>query len=149
MAKEIERKFLVKNTSFLNLAEESRFIKQGYLALNKNIEIRISIRDKHNCYICIKSNNNDLIRDEFEYKISEDDALQLFEKCEKRLYKTRYIVKDIYNFVWEIDVIHLPNKELIIAEIELTSPTETIITPDFIGEEVTGNPDYYNKNLAY
>lgn len=148
MAKEIERKFLVKDLSFIPLAIESRFIKQGYLAINKNLEIRVSVRDNTVCKLCIKSNNNSLIRDEFEYDIPLQDAVELLNKCERRLFKTRYVVHHEYKF-WEIDVLHLPDKDLIIAEIELESPVETILIPDFIGEEVTGNPDYYNKNIAY
>lgn len=148
MAKEIERKFLVKDLSFIPLAIESRFIKQGYLAINKNLEIRVSIRDNNICKLCIKSNNNSLIRDEFEYDIPLKDAVELLDKCERKLFKTRYIVYHEYK-LWEVDVLHLPDKDLIIAEIELNSPVETILIPDFIGEEVTENPDYYNKNIAY
>lgn len=148
MAKEIERKFLVKDLSFIPLAIESRFIKQGYLAINKNLEIRVSIRDNNICKLCIKSNSNSLIRDEFEYDIPLKDAIELLDKCERKLFKTRYIVRHEYK-LWEIDVLHLPEKDLIIAEIELNSPVETILIPDFIGEEVTENSDYYNKNIAY
>ena len=36
---------------------------------------------------------------------------------------------------------------LVVAEIELPHAEATFDRPDFIGEEVTGNPAYYNSNL--
>ena len=38
-------------------------------------------------------------------------------------------------------------KDLIIAEIELASEDEQFEKPDWLGEEVTGDPRYYNANL--
>ena len=37
---------------------------------------------------------------------------------------------------------------LTIAEIELASEDEAFARPDWIGEEVTGDPRYYNQALA-
>ncbi|MGN1173809.1 MAG: adenylate cyclase, partial [Muribaculaceae bacterium] len=50
-------------------------------------------------------------------------------------------------YTWEVDVFHGPHEGLIVAEIELTSADEKFSLPPFIGQEVTGNPDYYNSNL--
>lgn len=149
MAKEIEHKFLVQNYSFLNKAIEARYIKQGYLALNKNLEIRVSIRDNQFSKLCIKSANSGLIRDEYEYNIPYQDAVELYNKCETKLQKTRYIIPEENELFWEIDVIHGLDEELIIAEIETPDGKELPNKfPNFIGECVTGNPKYYNKNLA-
>ena len=57
--------------------------------------------------------------------------------------KTRYIVG-----AWEIDEFDGRHKGLTLAEIELRSEDESFELPDFIGEEVTGNPKYYNSSLA-
>lgn len=150
MAKEIEHKFLVKDNSFLYKATEARFIKQGYLALNKNLEIRISIRDDQHTKLCIKSANSSLVRDEYEYTIPYADAVELYNKCEKKLHKTRYIIPEEDGLFWEVDVIHGFYKELIIAEIEIPEGKELPVKyPSFIGDNVTGNPEYYNKNIAY
>jgi CYTH domain-containing protein len=35
----------------------------------------------------------------------------------------------------------------LIAEIELESEDQPVIKPDWLGEEVTGIPEYYNVNL--
>jgi adenylate cyclase len=37
---------------------------------------------------------------------------------------------------------------LIIAEVELSSPEEEVALPPWVGTEVTGDPRYYNSNLA-
>lgn len=50
--------------------------------------------------------------------------------------------------LWEIDVFHGRNEGLIVAEIELTSETESFNLPLWITQEVTGDPDYYNSNLS-
>jgi CYTH domain-containing protein len=39
------------------------------------------------------------------------------------------------------------NAGLVVAEIELASEHETFAKPDWIGEEVTGDPRYYNSSL--
>jgi CYTH domain-containing protein len=46
-----------------------------------------------------------------------------------------------------VDLFHGKNEGLIIAEIELKSESEEIEKPVWLGEEVTGNPRYYNSNL--
>ena len=39
------------------------------------------------------------------------------------------------------------NAGLIVAEVELTSEDQALDMPAWIGEEVTGDPRYYNANL--
>jgi CYTH domain-containing protein len=51
------------------------------------------------------------------------------------------------NHTIEVDVFHEKNEGLVIAEIELTSDDEYFEKPDWLGEEVTGLPQYYNANL--
>lgn len=149
MAKEIEHKFLVKDTSFIKESIESRLIKQGYIAENDIYEVRVSVRD-HNSYICVKSTNSELVRDEYDYPIPDKDALEMFEKCPHKLYKTRYLVPGKeYGVMWEIDVFHGANEGLIIAEVEMESKTSKLqYYPEWLGEEVTGNEKFYNRNLA-
>ncbi len=49
---------------------------------------------------------------------------------------------------WEIDEFMDNNDGLVIAEIELKSESEQFDLPPFIETEVTGDPRYYNSNLA-
>ena len=48
----------------------------------------------------------------------------------------------------EIDEFHGSLEGLVVAEIELSSPDESIILPAWIGEEVSDDPRYYNSSLA-
>jgi adenylate cyclase len=46
-----------------------------------------------------------------------------------------------------VDVFHGRHEGLIIAEIELADENEEFAIPGWLGEEVTGRPEYYNSNL--
>lgn len=53
-----------------------------------------------------------------------------------------------YDKAWEVDIFSGTNNGLILAEIELDSEEEEIILPDWIDNEVSDDPRYYNANLA-
>ena len=38
--------------------------------------------------------------------------------------------------------------ELVVAEVELESEDQVVSLPDWIGQEVSGDPRYYNVNLV-
>ena len=61
--------------------------------------------------------------------------------------KTRYKIP-AGEFVWEIDEFHGVNEGLIVAEIELKSEDQAFEKPAWIGEEVSGDPRYYNSMLV-
>ncbi len=63
-----------------------------------------------------------------------------------KIVKTRYIVP-FGQWTYEVDVFHDKNEGLIIAELELQSETQQFDKPSWLGEEVTGQPGYYNANL--
>ena len=50
-------------------------------------------------------------------------------------------------FVWEIDEFIGVNQGLIVAEVELESEDQRFPKPHWVGEEVTGDPRYFNSNL--
>ncbi len=71
----------------------------------------------------------------------------LNELCEKPLIeKNRYKV-NIGEHTWEIDEFFGENEGLVVAEIELESEQQQFIKPQWVGEEVTGDPRYFNSNL--
>jgi len=75
------------------------------------------------------------------------DSALLDEFCDGSLIrKTRYR-RQYQGHEWEIDVFHGDNSGLVIAEVELEKEDQTIVLPDWVGEEVTGDPRYYNANL--
>ena len=147
MAKEIERKFLVKG-DFKHLAVREINILQTYLSIDNNKSIRLRIAgDKAFLTIKARSEANSISRDEFEVPVAVDDAMDMMKLClPGRIEKTRYIIPS-GKFNFEVDVFHGKNEGLIIAEIELASESEPFEKPGWLGEEVTGKPEYYNANL--
>lgn len=147
MAKEIERKFLVKG-EFRHLATGSREIMQAYLVIEPGKTIRIRITDEE-AYLTVKGRPEGFSfgRDEWEMPVSVNDAREMLKLClPGKIIKTRYLVPS-GNHTIEVDVFHDRNEGLVIAEIELGSEIEEYERPDWLGEEVTGNPAYYNANL--
>jgi adenylate cyclase len=147
MATETERKFLVKG-EFRHLAVKEIHIMQAYLTIDPDKTIRIRIADDK-AYITIKGRPSgvSISRGEWEFPIPVSDASELMKLCiNGRIVKTRYHIP-AGRHTFEVDVFHDKNDGLTIAEIELSSDDEYFEKPGWLGEEVTGNPHYYNANL--
>ena len=144
MATEIERKFRVKEGAWRK-AKGTRY-RQGYLNSAKERVVRVrTINEKG--YLTIKGLTVGATRLEFEYEIPRQDAEQLLNICEKPLIeKTRFKVEE-GGFIWEIDEFFGENQGLIVAEVELESEDQDFPRPDWVLEEVTGDPRYFNSNL--
>mgnify|MGYP001490586827 CR=1 FL=1 len=147
MAKEIERKFIVKD-EFKSQAFSSSHIIQGYICRESGRTVRVRIRDEKG-YLTIKgpSDKKGISRYEFETEISYEDAEQLIKLCPGgTINKRRYLVKSGIH-LFEIDEFYEKNTGLIMAEVELHNENETFIKPPFIGKEVTGDKRFYNSCL--
>ncbi|MBB3700820.1 CYTH domain-containing protein [Flammeovirga yaeyamensis] len=147
MALEIERKFLL--TSFdTSLAQRSSRIVQGYICSDEGKTVRIRIK-KEKGFITIKgkSDKEGLARYEWEKEIPLEDAEDLMKLCSGGVIdKVRHEV-EVGKHTFEVDVFAGNNQGLIVAEVELSDKNETFATPDWLGEEVTGDPKYYNSML--
>lgn len=145
MALEIERKFLVRSQLYRDLATRQDRIRQGYLSKRPESTVRIRIKGDH-AYLTVKGVTIGSARKEWEYAIPIDDAKEMLEICEgEAIVKTRYYVP-YGDFMWEVDEFISP-RQFTIAEVELPTVNTKIDIPPFIGEEVTGDPAYYNSNL--
>ena len=146
MGLEIERKYLVTSNEYRIPGKGVRY-RQGYLSTVKERVVRVRIVGEHG-FVTIKGVNIGAIRPEFEYEIPLQDAEQLLENlCEKpTLDKIRYNVRH-HGFIWEVDEFLGENAGLVVAEIELDDENQPIIKPEWVGEEVTGDPRYFNSNL--
>ena len=136
MSAEIERKYTVKDQSYRQESIECKYYKQGYISIDKERTVRIRISG-NNAFITLKGVTTGCTRKEFEYPIPVADAAE----------KKRYIYP-YAGHKWEIDEFMGNNDGLVIAEIELKSESEQFDLPPFIETEVTGDPRYYNSNLA-
>jgi adenylate cyclase len=147
MATETERKFLVKG-EFRHLAVSEKSITQAYLSVNPDKTIRIRIADQ-NAWLTIKSSikGKTFAKNEWEFSIPFNEGMQLMSIClPGKIVKTRYLIP-AGEHTFEVDVFHDKNEGLVIAEIELSSEDEKFLKPDWLGEEVTGKPEYYNSSL--
>jgi CYTH domain-containing protein len=147
MAIEIERKFLVRG-EFKSQATEEIKIIQRYLTIDSEKSIRLRLQsDKAFLTVKNRISSKKISRNEWEYPIPLKDAEELLKLClPGKIDKTRYLIP-CGKHLFEVDVFHDKNDGLIIAEIELKSEDEIFEKPEWLGEEVTGNSDYYNANL--
>lgn len=148
MAKEIERKFLVSG-EFRQDSPESYRIMQGYICSDPDRTVRVRVRgDKGFLTIKGRSSGDGLSRYEWEKEIPVSEAVELMALCGSGVIdKTRYLVP-FGSHTYEVDVFHGANEGLVLAEIELAEEQETFEKPSWLGEEVTGDPRYYNSMLS-
>ena len=146
---EIERKFLIKSTSFIQLAYKSVKMTQGYLSRDPERTVRVRlVDDKGIITIKGQSSASGMSRFEWEKEIERKEAEELLAiALENKIEKIRYYVK-WEEVVIEVDVFKGTHQGLILAEIELKSEKEGINLPQWIGKEVTGKIEYYNSYLS-
>jgi CYTH domain-containing protein len=147
MATEIERKYLVKGDSWRTLAVGMVY-RQGYIATQGRATVRVRLAGDKG-YLTIKGPSVGYSRPEFEYLINSEDAQDMLNTlCERPLIeKIRHKV-EWGGLIWEIDEFDGDNKGLIVAEVELSDENQLIELPIWIGEEVSGDPRYFNSNLV-
>lgn len=149
MAIETERKFLVKDNSFINHSNRHETIKQGYISSVPERTVRIRMKNEK-AYITIKgiSSNDGTQRFEWEKEIPACEAEDLFMLCEPgKIEKKRYYVP-VGKHIFEVDIFEGENEGLVLAEVELQTPDEVYEKPDWLGQEVTGNKKFYNSALS-
>jgi adenylate cyclase len=152
---EIEKKFIVDTKWLEQIRQESSHtldITQGYLSTDPEKTVRIRIQNS-SAFLTIKGISKMIdgfdARDEIEISITLDDADRMMKLCDKIIYKTRFLVP-FCGFTFEVDVFKGKNYGLVLAEVEIDEidKANDIELPEWIGEDVTGHPDYYNSVLA-
>ncbi len=149
MPVETERKFLLKNESWRSLVRRRTLMRQGYVCKNSEFTtVRVRQTD-HAGYLTVKSPRKGISRLEFEYEIPAADAAQMLDAlCGKPLIEKYRSIVHADGFVWEIDEFLGENAGLTVAEVELPSADTVIALPDWIGEEVSADPRYFNSSLV-
>lgn len=148
MAIEIEHKFLLANYDWRKEVRQSVQFKQGYLSSHSTSSIRVRTCNDM-AWLNIKSATIGNFRHEYEYEIPLSDANEILSNlCAKPIIeKTRHYI-EADGHTWEIDEFIGANEGLIVAEIELSKLDESFTKPSWLGQEVTQDLRYYNKNLA-
>jgi CYTH domain-containing protein len=142
MAREIERKFLVKQERLPPGLPDGDELEQGYLSVDPAVRVRLVATSDGTRHAELTIKGKGLLsRDEFEYPIPAADAEALLRLCSRSLRKIR---RKLGRFV----VDHFKTRDLWLAEIELQSEDERFERPAWLGEEVTQDPRYSNTRLA-
>ena len=140
---EIEKKFLVIDPTFKGQATSHHHILLGYLSKDPERRVRIRIKDKEG-WLTIKgkSNTAGTTRLEWETAIPYEESKALLRlDIGKPIKKIRYIIpREELNF--EVDEFLSPNKNMILAEIELHTENTSFHRPHWLGKKVTGDPQY-------
>ena len=146
MAIEIERKFLTLDQRWRSEIVRSVHMRQAYLG-GEGVSIRVRVAGEL-ATINIKENRLGFKRQEFEYPIPLQDALDLAELSNGgEIVKTRHYVRHD-GLTWEIDEFEGHNEGLVVAEVELDSENRELNLPFWIDREVTDEERYYNVTLA-
>ena len=147
MPVEIERKFLLADGSWRDVAGRGVRMSQGYLSKQHGRTVRVRVAGEQ-AWLTIKGASEGISRAEFEYPLPVDEAVQLLELCEPSVIdKTRYEIP-FGGHVWEVDVFHGENEGLVVAEIELADENERFEMPPWVGAEVSDDRRYANSVLS-
>jgi CYTH domain-containing protein len=148
MATEIERKFLLDELpATLRLARGEQ-IRQGYLALDGDTEVRMRTGSKPP-RLTIKSGRGE-VRTEVELDVTGPDAAALWELTEgRRLEKTRRRMR-IGGADAEVDEYGGDLRGLVVVEVEFddAGAARAFEPPAWFGRELTGEAAYANRSLA-
>ncbi|MEY2504996.1 MAG: adenylate cyclase [Verrucomicrobiota bacterium] len=146
---EIERKFLVRKMPDSLTSYSSHEISQGYLvSLDNGLQVRL--RKSGPRYTLTFKRGTGNVREEREVELTAGQFNALWPATEgKRLVKTRYEIP-LGDRVVEIDLYHDRHEGLVVAEVEFDEEESALnfARPDWLGDDVTGDPRYRNQLLA-
>jgi CYTH domain-containing protein len=127
----------------------SNEISQGYLvSLDDGTQVRL--RKSGARYFLTFKRGTGRVREEREVELDAGQFDGLWPATEgKRLTKTRYEIPFADRLV-EIDVYHDRHEGLVVAEVEFDDEesAKNFQQPDWLGDDVTGDPRYSNQLLA-
>ena len=146
---EIERKFLVNIEAWKRVDKpKGKEIIQAYLTNEIEKSIRIRVKDDQ-AFITVKGKQRGISRHEFEYEIPVSDAKEMIRLfADSTIEKLRYEIPTNQH-VWEVDVFKGKLTGLVLAEIELTNENDLFDLPNWVGQEVSTDPNYLNANLIH
>jgi CYTH domain-containing protein len=152
--KEFERKFLVRAPQFTDAirrtARQLR-IRQGYLAL---APMQVRVRHTHGEGYVLEIKGPDDLEIDCGQQHDADGRIMMENaaKVASIIEKVRYEVPAGFDGLkWEVDLFKGDNAPLLVAEIEMPEkdyPLDARELPAWLGEEVTDEPHFKNKNLA-
>lgn len=149
MADEIERKFLVSDAPGPGELGGGRRIRQGYVALDGDVEVRVRLFDD-GARLTVKAGAG-LVRTEVEVPVGEHEGRQLWDHADgRRIDKVRYRRDLGAGLVAEIDVYQGALAGLCTVEVEFPDAARAAAfePPAWFGRELTGDRRWSNAALA-
>jgi adenylate cyclase len=146
---EIERKFVLDGRPEWLDDYESARIEQGYVAILEG-ETEVRVRRKNGQVVLTVKQGTGEVRREKEIELTEDQFEALWPLTEgRRVAKRRYEVPH-EGLTIEIDVFVGSLSGIVTAEVEFDSEgaSAAFEPPEWLGQEVTGDPKYANESLA-
>jgi CHAD domain-containing protein/CYTH domain-containing protein len=149
---EIEHKYLLRELPALPDEAAVSEIEQGYIPGKRVLERlrRIQSAGGETRYIRTLKFGDGVIRTEIEDETTPELFEQMWPLTEgRRIHKRRYAITHDRH-TWEVD--EFLDRELVLAEVELTSPNETVKMPGWLApvvvRDVTDEREYRNATLA-
>ncbi len=148
MATEIERKFLLRELPGTLRLARAQTIKQGYLALDGDTEVRLRTGSQPP-RLAIKSGRG-AVRTEVELPVAGADAAALWDLTEgRRIEKLRRRMRAA-GVEAEVDEYVGDLAGLVVLEVEFADEeaARAFAPPAWFGRELTGERGYANRSLA-
>lgn len=145
---ERERKFLVDYMP--ELAGEGTRFRQGYLAIDGRVSVRVRDASAAGCTLTVKAGRG-AVRTELEWPITAEQFEQGWQHtAERRVHKTRHLVALGDGATAELDDFHDDLEGLLLVEVEFSSDDQMAAfkPPAWFGLEVTDDPSYTNSMLS-
>jgi adenylate cyclase len=151
--REIERKFKVRHDGWrADVVGEPIPMRAGYLSRRSEATVRVRFEGDE-AVLTIKGKAVDADgrdREEHNFPIPRASAEAMLAGPMLDggvIEKTRHSVK-CGEDLFVVDVFAHPRPGLELAEIELSAADQDFQRPDWLGEEVTGDPAYFNATIA-
>jgi len=149
MADEIERKFLVPETPRLDTVEPGDGLRQGYLAVDGPVEVRLRFGQAAP-RLTVKAGAG-LHRTEVEVSLTDADADALWPHTDgRRIEKVRHRTALGDDLVAEVDLYGGDLEGLCTVEVEFPdrAAADAFVAPAWFGTELTGQSGWSNAALA-
>lgn len=146
---EIERKYLVPAGAEVELAPPGRRLRQGYLALDGAVEVRLRLSGE-DAVLTVKAGGG-RTRTEVERSLTAEEAAALWPRTDgRRVEKVRHLVPLDGGLVAELDLYEGALEGLRTVEVEFPddATAAAFVPPAWFGEELTGRPGWSNADLA-
>src|SRR5687767_6382444 len=149
MHREIERKFLVRKLPDDLTAFPSTKISQGYMvSLDDGLQVRLSKKREQDSLTYKRGLGS--VREDREVALTTEQYATLWPATERKLLSNPRYQIPFGKRVVEIVIYSGKHEGLVVAEVEFDDEESAINfqPPDWLGDDVTGDPRYSNQLLA-